>query len=54
MSLIEVLWPNGAISKIERPEINKRHLLHQKDATKGVVLDFPFVDEKKDLPYREV
>ena len=54
LSSIEVLWPNGALSKIERPEINKRHLLHQNDAAKGVVLDFPFVDEKKDLPYREV
>ena len=54
LSSIEVLWPNGALSKIERPEINKRHLLHQKDAKKGLVIDFPFVNEKKDLPYKEV
>ena len=54
LSSIEVLWPNGALSKIERPEINKRHLLYQKDAKKGLVLDFPFVNEKKDLPYKEV
>ena len=54
LSSIEVLWPNGALSKIERPEINKRHFLHQKDAVKEVVLDFPFVNEKKDLPYKEV
>ena len=51
---IEVLWPNGDLSKIERPEINKRHFLHQRDAAKEVVLDFPFVNEKKDLPYKEV
>ncbi len=54
LSSIEVLWPNGSLTRIKKPEINKRHLLNQKNAEKGLVLDFPFIEQKKDFPYKEV
>ena len=51
---VEVLWPNGSLTKIDYPEINKRHLLNQSDAKKIQTIDFPLVDQKIDLSYKEV
>ena len=31
---IEVLWPNGELSVINNPEVNKRYTLSQSDALK--------------------
>jgi len=54
LSSIEVLWPNGTFSKIQDPEINKRHLLDQNDSKKAPDLNFPFIEKQIDLPYKEV
>ena len=54
LSSVEVLWPNGSLTKIDYPEINKRHLLNQSDAKKIQTIDFPLVDQKIDLSYKEV
>lgn len=54
LNAIEVLWPNGAYTKIEKPEINKRHLVIQTEAEKATVVNFPFIEQERDLPYKEV
>ena len=54
LNSVEVLWPNGSLTKIDYPEINKRHLLNQSDAKKIQTVDFPLIDKKIDLSYREV
>ena len=54
LNSVEVLWPNGSLTKIDYPEINKRHLLNQSDAKKIQTIDFPLIDQKIDLSYREV
>ncbi len=51
---IEVLWPNGEMSVINNPEVNKRHTLSQSDALKAEKLDFPFIETKLKLPHQEV
>ena len=51
---VEILWPNGLLSKINNPDINKRLTLSQSEALAVNSLIFPFVEEQKLLPYKEV
>ena len=51
---VEILWPNGLLSKINNPDINKRLTFSQSEALAVNSLIFPFVEEQKLLPYKEV
>lgn len=51
---IEVLWPNGELSVINNPEVNKRHTLRQSDSFKAETLDFPFIETNLKLAHQEV
>ena len=51
---VEILWPNGLLSKINNPDINKRLRFSQSEAIAVNSLIFPFVEEQKLLPYKEV
>ena len=51
---VEILWPNGLLSKINNPDINKRLTFSQSEALAINSLIFPFVEEQKLLPYKEV
>ena len=51
---VEILWPNGLLSKINNPDINKRLTFSQSKALAVNSLIFPFVEEQKLLPYKEV
>ncbi len=54
VSVIEIMWPDGKYSEIKTPELNKRHVLHQKDALNPEKLTFPIVEKKVEKNYREV
>ena len=51
---IEILWPNGSISKMNNPDLNKRISFSQSEGVNDRNLLFPFIEEKKLLPYNEV
>ena len=51
---VEILWPNGLLSKINNPDINKRLTFSQSEALAVNSLIFPFAEEQKLLPYKEV
>ena len=51
---VEILWPNGLLSKMNNPKINKRLKFSQSEALAVNSLIFPFVEEQKLLPYKEV
>ena len=51
---LEVLWPDGTISKIENPSINKRLKLSQESAMRENLINFPLVEKEDKLPYQEV
>ncbi len=51
---IDVLWPNGRVSQLVYPELNKKHLLYQENATKAGQISYPLINKKEELPYKEV
>lgn len=51
---IEVLWPEGELSILNQPSINKRHRITYQTAKKAEVLSFPFVEKEQPKLYQEV
>lgn len=53
-SVIEIMWPDGNYSEIKNPELNKRHVFHQKDAKNPEKLAFPLVNKIVKKTYEQV
>lgn len=54
LETVEVLWPNGNLSKLKNPKSNKRHTIGIQNAILKDDLIFPFTEKNKKLDYKEV
>ena len=54
VNAVEVLWSEGLYTKIENPELNKKHILKYQEALPTEKVTFPLINEESEKQYHEV